>query len=77
MEVPKKIYICLSDLVTDIDYDYEWYGYPFRDSIEYTRTDTFIDVACEWMSTHLPMQYDSLSDYTKDFRKAMKEMKGE
>lgn len=36
------------------------------------RRDVFIDKACEWMSSHLQMQYDGFSDFIKDFRKAMK-----
>lgn len=31
-----------------------------------------IDKACEWMSSHLQMQYDGFSSFIKDFRKAMK-----
>ena len=30
-----------------------------------------IKKACEWMSSHLPMQYDGFSTFIKDFRKAM------
>ena len=36
------------------------------------KQDKFIEKACEWMSTHLQMQYDSFSAFSKDFRKAMK-----
>ena len=31
-----------------------------------------INKACEWMSSHLQMQYDGFSSFIKDFRKAMK-----
>lgn len=43
--------------------------------IEYTRTDAFIEKACEWMSNHLQMQYNGFSSFIKDFRKAMNENK--
>ena len=46
--------------------------------------DAFIEKACEWMSSHLPMQYgriiiyNGFGSFIKDFRKAMKKkMKGE
>lgn len=45
-EAPEKIYLCPSELA-GIDYDEEWYDRPFGDSIEYTRTDTFIEKACD------------------------------
>ena len=71
-EAPEKVY--LSDF-TDTT---EAVFYVKKDNtkktdIEYIRTDAFIEKACEWMSTHLPMQYDGLSDYTKEFHKAMEE----
>lgn len=40
--------------------------------VEYTRTNAFIEKACEWMSSHLQMQYDGFGSFIKDFRKAMK-----
>lgn len=77
MKAPEKIYLYPSDRAGE-EYETEWGDKPWgEDYVEYIRTDAFIDGACEWMSTHLPMQYDGLSDYTKDFRKAMKKMKGE
>lgn len=52
MEAPKKIYLCPSDLA-GIDYDGEWLEFPLSDnSIEYTRTDTFIEKACDWLKNH-------------------------
>lgn len=32
---------------------------------------SLIDKACEWMSSHLQMQYDGFSSFINDFRKAM------
>ena len=32
----------------------------------------WIDKACEWMSSHLQMQYDSFGSFINAFRKAMK-----
>lgn len=45
---PEKIYLCPSKLA-GIDYDEEWCDRPFGDSIEYTRTDAFIEKVSEWL----------------------------
>ena len=59
MDAPKKIYLCPSDLAGR-DYEDEWLEYPFgEDSIEYTRTDAFIEKATKWLM-------DNIQDYTDD-----------
>lgn len=46
-EAPEKIYLYPSDLA-GIDYDEEWFEFPCGDNnIEYTRTDAFIEKACD------------------------------
>ena len=72
MEALEKIYLYPSDRAGE-EYDAEWGDKPWgEDCVEYTRTDVFIEKACEWMSSHLQMQYDGFSSFIKDFRKAMK-----
>ena len=44
-------------------------SYPSKRDI---KKEIFIEKACEWMSSHLQMQYDGFSSFIKDFRKAMK-----
>ena len=56
MEAPEKIYLTEDNPLK------EWYrtkqvGF---DSIEYTRTDAFIDKACEWWRTHSEADYFEL-----------------
>ena len=46
MEAPENIYI---DDPTG-EFDDHWSIYPNSDSIEYTRTDSFIEKACEFIS---------------------------
>lgn len=68
-------------------YLYEKKGYPIdlngnlpsfeetmKDVEKYNKykEDKLIEKACKWMSIHLPMQYNGLSYFIKDFRKAMK-----
>ena len=50
MKAPEKIYIYPSELA-GIDYDEEWLDRPFGDSIEYTRTDAFIENAEKYLKT--------------------------
>lgn len=52
MKAPEKIYICPSELA-GIDYEEEWLERPFGDSVEYTRTDAFIEKACEFIKERL------------------------
>ena len=40
--------------------------------VEYTRTDAFIEKACDWMSNHLQNEYGGFSDFIKAFKIAMK-----
>ena len=80
MKAPDKIYICPSELA-GIDYEEEWLDRPFGDSIEYTRTDAFIEKACEWfeenfMNVHKweisTYEFENTKSMIDEFRKYMK-----
>lgn len=51
----------------------------FHRDIEYTRTDAFIDKACEWINLHIGELSDIYTrsairnEFLEDFRKAMEE----
>ena len=66
-EAPEKIYInsSLEDRIWLI-------GKGDTSFIEYTRTDAFLEKACDWMSNHLQNEYGGFSDFIKAFKKAMK-----
>jgi hypothetical protein len=50
MEAPEKIYFSATENGTH----YYTEGIPFqRECIEYTRTDVFIEKACEWLKSNL------------------------
>lgn len=51
-EAPEKIYI---DDPTG-EFDDHWSIYQNNDSIEYTRTDSFIEKACEFMCNNIDKQ---------------------
>jgi hypothetical protein len=55
MEAPEKIYI---DDPTG-EFNDHWSVYPNDDSVEYTRTDAFIEKATKWLM-------DNIQDYTDD-----------
>ena len=48
MDAPKKIY------VDNPNHDF-WYRTKNKNSIEYTRTEVFIDKACEWLKEQKEM----------------------
>ena len=53
---PDKLYARTNDNITlDISY-----APQTLDAIEYTRTDAFIDKACEWLRTHSEADYFEL-----------------
>ena len=65
---PEKIYL---------DEDESWHlTNPNGDSIEYTRTDAFIEKACQWLRKELCDYFDApRGDYdmfVEDFKEAMK-----
>ena len=63
-EAPEKIYI------DNPNHDF-WYRTKNSNSIEYTRTDAFIEKACEWLENNLQGIVGG-SIYIEDFRKYMK-----
>ena len=72
MKAPEKIYIVDATFPDYVDFD----GSPINTKriddhdIEYTRTDTFIEKACQWLYDNL--HWADPSDFLKDFEKYMK-----
>ena len=65
---PEKIYIYLSDRAGE-DFDNEWGIMPLgEDSIEYTRTDTFIEKVREFLSkeSNIPLWDDNGGNFGCD-----------
>lgn len=72
-EAPEKIYLYPSDRAGE-EYEDEWGTFPWGEGyVEYTRTDAFIDKACEWLK-EMFSEYENLTDYnpTEDFKNYMK-----
>ena len=66
-EAPEKIYL-------------NWVNYPLEEmQVEYTRTDAFIEKACDWINLHIGELSDIYTrsairnEFLEDFRKAMEE----
>ena len=70
MEAPEKIYI---DDPTG-EFDSHWSIYQNNDSIEYTRTDTFIENAWDWVEDNIlsSNQQDKSRLYFEQFKNYMK-----
>lgn len=68
-EAPEKIYIVIDPIWGSMSVNYNRND---TDNIEYTRTDAFIEKACDWMSNHLQNEYGGFSDFIKAFKKVMK-----
>jgi hypothetical protein len=78
MEAPEKIYI---DDPTG-EFNDHWSIYQNNDSIEYTRTDTFIEKAIEWLKENKYHPFIGCEDcclsgfltdeFIEEFRKVMK-----
>ena len=52
-KAPEKIYLYTSD-IPDQEYEAEWGCQPWDESsVEYTRTDAFIEKAVEWVEKYL------------------------
>lgn len=78
-EAPKKIYLYPSDRAGE-EYEDEWGTFPWgEDYVEYTRTDAFIEKACDWINLHIGELSDIYTrsairnEFLEDFRKAMEE----
>jgi len=68
MEAPEKIYL-QKNTTTDCYGEFwpEWFEARAKDSdVEYTRTDAFIEKACEFLKDRI--EHDSI-DYVEDFKK--------
>jgi len=59
-EAPERIY-CESDGLGNIDraHNIKWPD-DEAENVEYTRTDAFIEKACEWLRTHSEVDYFEL-----------------
>ena len=83
MEIPEKIYLSYEhDDKDHIFIDYMWHRHPFEGknltNVEYTRTDTLINNACEFLNNNLPLYFgqdnaDNTDRFVRIFRKAMEE----
>lgn len=67
-EAPEKIYI---DDPTG-EFDDHWSIYKNNDSIEYTRTDAFIEKALEWIKDVIRPYYHEVRYHYEDFENYMK-----
>lgn len=67
-EAPEKIYL-FENPITETPH-VRWLSKRSEDTdIEYTRTDAFIEKACEWLEEHM---IGWNNDFVKDFRNYMK-----
>ena len=68
-EAPENVYLAINvfgDIIKD-----QWQFHRLRDDdIEYTRTDAFIEKACEWLENNLQGIVGG-SIYIEDFKKYM------
>ena len=69
-EAPEKIYLNQDDGLI-------WHCRSYKDDIEYTRIDAFIENACEWLRINLSNYFDDTREdfelFIDDFRKRLKE----
>lgn len=78
-EAPEKIYL-QENTTTDCYGEWcpEWFEARAKDTdIEYTRTDAFIEKACEWLKTHINDYLVKGRDIDYMFNDFEKYMKGE
>lgn len=71
---PEKIYIPI-DREYPQSLDIWWEREPSEDSIEYTRTDVFIEKAKNWLYLQLNeinMEGEDMENFLKDFKKYIK-----
>ena len=76
MKAPEKLYVDVHDNLND-SFLYGFTEKRTDNDIEYTRTDAFIEKACEWLSKNSPdyINYFISHDFeifVEDFRKAQK-----
>ena len=60
-EAPEKIYAKITHPISD-EYT-EIIAFEDGDGIEYTRTDAFIEKACEWISNNCYIPHATLEDF--------------
>jgi len=72
MEAPEKIYLYPSDRA-GYEWDEEWADKPLNeDSVEYIRTDAFIEKALEWIKDVIRPYYHEVRYKYEDFENYMK-----
>ena len=80
MKAPEKIQIGKYNITSDGDVVFGWVTNEpdceaIQHDIEYTRTDAFIEKACEYLSYHLDtskIDVDYKFEFIEEFRKYMK-----
>lgn len=77
MEAPEKLYFTQNENGTH--YYTEWIPFE-REYIEYTRTDAFIEKACDWLKNHSDyitikgiVTYFDMGKCVEDFKKYMEQ----
>ena len=72
-EAPEKLYIALSELTEDGRTFVLDHRVDYPTCTEYTRTDAFIEKACDWFRTLDDKEppYKTTEEFIKDFRKYM------
>lgn len=63
---PEKIWINPSEDLQKLS------GHIDANSVEYTRTDVFIEKAVKWLECNNTLPDGDVSDYIEEFKKAMK-----
>ena len=73
MKAPDKIYVT-KNMLGELRNGWDALPSEVFPNIEYTRTDAFIDKACEWITQYI-LNHDQLDifEMENDFRKAMEE----
>ena len=82
-EAPERIYLYPSDRAGEA-YEDEWGNRPWGDSVEYTRTDAFIEKAAEYLNEkfyfnnlHYAVEnntFNCMEEMFEDFEEYMKEL---
>ena len=68
---PEKLYVDVRDNLSD-SILYGFTGKSTDDDIEYTRTDAFIEKACDWLRCNNNLHDGEIDDYVNDFKNYIK-----
>lgn len=75
IEAPKKIYVPTAG--DELHYHMACPNNEFQESIEYTRTDAFVEKACEYLMEYEFNDSPTIADRRKRVEEFRKYMKGE